>query len=172
MSENTQFFIALGSNIEPREGFLRAAREALRSVPHEQWAESPIYQSTPVGGPTGQSHYLNQVVSFHSAISAEDMLCLCKRIESRLGRIPRARWSQREIDLDILYRGTTLLNNEHIPLIIPHERIAERLFVLLPLHDLAPDWIDPRTGLSVRAMLNRLTQTFTPEAIDLWKGFA
>ncbi len=135
-----QAFIALGSNLEPRNGYLEKARALLQNIPHQNWMESTIRETNPIG-PAGQGKYLNQVVSFRTDLTALQLLHYCKGAELWLGRKPRGHWEEREIDLDLLYLGDQILQKER--LILPHPRIAERGFVLEPLNDLNPHWLDP-----------------------------
>lgn len=148
-----QTYIALGSNIEPRSERLAAARSLLQGISEGGWQESSIHETEPVG-PAGQGTYLNQVVGFLCSRSALQILHFCKGAETILGRKRRGRWEAREIDLDLLYLGSIT----HIgpSLTLPHPRISERLFVLKPLNELAPDWMDPVTGHPIRQMLQSL----------------
>ena len=161
--DTEQVFIALGSNLEPRREKLAAARRLLQGISCGEWQESSIRETEPVG-PPGQGPYLNQVVSFQSDWTAHRILYFCKGVEIVLGRKPRGHWQSREIDLDLLYCGSQIHKAPNLNL--PHLRIAERRFVLEPLCDIAPDWQDPRTHLSTRAMLDRLCapSPFSPEA--------
>jgi len=142
-------FISLGTNIEPREERLAAARNALKSEEPLNWQESKIYETEPWGEPN-QAKFLNQVVGFNSEKTPQQLLELCKSIEQKLGRQKREKWKEREIDLDLLYCGNEVLESENLT--IPHPYIAQREFVLKPLCDIAPDFIDPKTGLSIKEM--------------------
>lgn len=146
-------YIALGSNLEPRAEHLARARQLLQSICEGDWTESSIHETEPVG-PPGQGPYLNQVVGFRSSRSAHQLLHFCKGAEIVLGRKPRGRWEAREIDLDLLYCGTALRTGSSLTL--PHPRISERAFVLKPLSEIAPEWVDPLHGITVRQMLQNL----------------
>jgi len=139
--------ISLGTNIEPREERLAAARNALKSEEPLNWQESKIYETEPWGEPD-QAKFLNQVVGFNSAKTPQQLLELCKNIEQKLGRQKRDKWKEREIDLDLLYCGNEILESESLT--IPHPHIAQREFVLKPLCDIAPNFIDPKSGLSIK----------------------
>lgn len=151
--ESQQTYIALGSNLEPRTEHLAAARSLLKSISEGNWQESSIHETAPVG-PAGQGPYLNQVVGFQSSRNALQLLHFCKGAETVLGRKPRGRWESREIDLDLLYHGSATRKGQSLTL--PHPRIAEREFVLKPLSEIAPQWIDPIHGISVLQMLHNL----------------
>lgn len=126
----------------------------LHKVAVDGWMESPVYETPPVG-PEGQGPYLNQVVSFMYSGDSERLLNYLKGSEFILGRKPRGHWNSREIDLDLLYFGSEV--RQGIPT-LPHPQIVNRQFVLVPLNDIAPDWKDPRTGLSVATLLANLLE--------------
>jgi 2-amino-4-hydroxy-6-hydroxymethyldihydropteridine diphosphokinase len=148
-----QVFISLGTNIEPREERLAMARELLRTQEPLDWQESKIYETEP-WGEASQAKFLNQAVGFQSERTPHELLKLCKDIEEKMGRQKRGKWKEREIDLDILYCGFFITNDENLTL--PHPYIAQREFVLKPLCNIAPDFIDPQSGKSVREMLVQL----------------
>jgi 2-amino-4-hydroxy-6-hydroxymethyldihydropteridine diphosphokinase len=148
-----QVFISLGTNIEPREERLAQARELLRTEEPLDWQESGIYETEPWGEPS-QAKFLNQAVGFQSERTPHEILKFCKDIEEKMGRQKRDKWKEREIDLDILYCGFCIATDENLTL--PHPRIAQREFVLKPLCNIAPDFIDPQSGKSVREMLAQL----------------
>lgn len=126
----------------------------LRKVSAGGWKESPIYETPPVG-PEGQGPYLNQVVSFWYSGTAERLLNYLKGSEFVLGRKPRGHWNSREIDLDLLYFGSQV--SRDVPT-LPHPQIVNRQFVLVPLNDVDPEWIDPQTGKRVAVLLANLLQ--------------
>lgn len=152
MNAPARVFIALGSNISPRGERLSRARDLLRAISAGGWKESPIYETPPVG-PEGQGPYLNQVVSFWTTRDPMRVLHFCKGAEIWLGRKPRSRWNSREIDMDLLYHGAAVQNK---PPVLPHPQLHLRQFVLVPLCDLDPDWMDPLRAQSVRTLLDGL----------------
>ena len=132
-------FLGLGSNLGDRQGNLLAAVQMLR-----QWASieqiSSLYETDPVGL-EDQPRFLNCAVRIKTDLDPRGLLTALKEIERRVGRRPRGRWGPREIDLDILFYGDLILVEDD--LIIPHPRAHERLFVLRPLSDIAPELIHP-----------------------------
>ena len=125
--------LALGSNLDDRR---RTLREAVDSLPGVV-ALSGLYETEPVGGPPGQARFLNLVVAIESDASPRQLLGMCHRIESAAGRVRGERWGPRTLDVDILWiDGETI---DEPDLSIPHPRMFERRFVLVPLHDVAPD---------------------------------
>jgi len=148
-----QIFISLGTNIEPREQRLADARLALKFEEPLNWQESKIYETEPWGEPS-QAKFLNQAIGFNSKKTPQQLLELCKNIEQKLGRQKREKWREREIDLDLLYCENEILESENLTL--PHPYIAQREFVLKPLCDIAPDFTDPKSKLSIKEMLNAI----------------
>ena len=112
------------------------------------WLESPIYETPPVG-PEGQGPYFNQVVSFWYDGEPKRLLNYLKGSELVLGRKPR------EIDLDLLYFGNKVMAGRPT---IPHVEIPNRQFVLVPLNDIAPDWVDPLSNVTVKELLSQLLE--------------
>ena len=147
--------LGLGSNLGDRRGHLEAALAALAAAPSVRVvAVSTFIETEPVGGPPGQPNYLNGAVVIETDLAPRALLALVKGIERDLGRREGPRWGPREIDLDILLCGDAVL--ESADLTIPHARLRERRFVLAPLSEIAPDAVDPVTGLTVRRLLARL----------------
>jgi 2-amino-4-hydroxy-6-hydroxymethyldihydropteridine diphosphokinase len=145
-------FVALGSNIAPRGAHLASAREMLRKISVGGWMESPVYETPPVG-PAGQGPYFNQVVSFWYTRGKYSLLYYLKGTELFLGRKPRGHWEAREIDLDLLYYGDVIASGRPT---LPHPEAADRQFVLVPLCDIAPEWVDPVTDKTMQQMLAEL----------------
>lgn len=147
-------FVGLGSNVGDRLIHLRRAVAALGALPGTRVVKtSPVYETSPVG--PRQKDFLNAVVELSTAAGPADLLWALKLVERALGRKRRKKWGPREIDLDILYHGQTVLKQGGLR--VPHPRRAERLFVLRPLADLAPRWRDPLLKATVSALLGRLT---------------
>lgn len=149
-----QVFIALGTNIPDRCDHLNAGRRMLKKIASGRWQESPVYETPPVG-PSGQGPYFNQVVGFSYSGTPTQLLYFLKGAEFILGRKDRGHWCAREIDLDLLYFGNEVCTG--IPT-VPHSQIPNRQFVLVPLNDIAPEWIDPRESRMVKDLLNDLLQ--------------
>ncbi len=140
--------IALGSNLGDRDKALREALERLL-----EWVEieavSSFYETEPVGY-VDQPLFLNAVCIGTTDCSPHQLLAVCKGIEAAMGRVPGPRWGPRPIDLDLLFYDDLCLEEEALTL--PHPRMAERAFVLIPLAEIAPGWTHPRLGRTAAAL--------------------
>lgn len=141
-------YLALGSNLGDR---LANLKEAIAALPPqmEVKAKSSVYE-TPPWGYENQSKFLNQVIKAKTYLDPEPLLKHLKRLEVALGRKESFPNGPRLIDMDILFYDDLVLNSP--ALVIPHPRLHERGFVLLPLMDIAPDLIHPVNKKSVREM--------------------
>ncbi|GAG93713.1 unnamed protein product, partial [marine sediment metagenome] len=162
--------LSLGSNLGNREKNLNAARERLTKV-IERMRMSRIYETEPLYV-TNQPLFLNAVISGFAALSCFDLLDLIKTIEKQMGRNRDHELANgpRTLDIDILLFGKTVLNTDR--LIIPHPKIGERMFVLIPLIELDPEIKNPATGISYSESLNKITEqgvyTYDPKHYNLF----
>lgn len=131
-------FVALGSNLGDRWGHLRAALAGLPGVV----GVSGVYETEPVGGPAGQPPYLNAVVELDTALLPGQLLEVGQALEAAAGRVRAERWGPRTLDVDVLLVGDLVVDEPDLA--VPHPRMWERAFVLIPLHDLAPDLVAER----------------------------
>jgi 2-amino-4-hydroxy-6-hydroxymethyldihydropteridine diphosphokinase len=148
-------YLALGTNLGRRLDNLRAALQGLAPTV-QLLSASPVYE-TPPWGYLDQPAFLNQVIHASTALLPLDLLGFLKRMEERLGRRPSVHYGPRLIDLDILLYDD--LQIETPALTIPHPRLAERAFVLVPLADLAPDLLPPGSTLTVSEMLAQVDRS-------------
>lgn len=147
-----EVFIALGSNLGDRAANLRAAQAAMAPSVTIQ-ARSAVYETDPQYV-LDQPAFLNMAVKGTTRLGPNALLRRLKKIEAELGRRPSRRFGPRLIDLDILYYEDKVINDE--ALILPHPRIAEREFVLVPLSDIAPCHRHPVTRQTTMEMLKAL----------------
>ena len=131
-------FIGLGSNLGDRRAYLRAAVDQLQAT-GDVAAVSPLYETDPVGGPSGQQDYLNLVVELRTADSPRTLLERCRALESAADRERAERWGPRTLDADVLWVEDEVVDEPDLT--VPHPRMWERRFVLAPLADLAPDLV-------------------------------
>jgi 2-amino-4-hydroxy-6-hydroxymethyldihydropteridine diphosphokinase len=150
MKEHT-VYLALGSNLGDRLGNLKEAIAAL-TPQMDVTARSSVYE-TPPWGYEDQPKFLNQVVKATTYLEPQPLLKHLKRLEIALGRQESFRNGPRLIDLDLLFYDDLILNSD--ALILPHPRLHERGFVLLPLMDIAPDLVHAVTKQRVREMAAR-----------------
>ncbi len=155
-------FIALGTNLGDRLANLRAAIESL--APDVRVInESTIYE-TPPWGYTDQPAFLNMVIEAVTSLGPRALLVYLKKREDELGRVKLFRNGPRQIDLDILFYDDLILDEENLT--IPHPRLHERGFVLVPLADLTLDLQHPILKKSVRALLDEVdTSEITPFSV-------
>jgi 2-amino-4-hydroxy-6-hydroxymethyldihydropteridine diphosphokinase len=147
----TAAHIALGSNLGDRAANLRTALEMLaQTAGISITAVSAIYETAPVGGPE-QDPYLNTCAALVTELTPARLLLVMLDIEEKMGRVRKVRWGPRIIDLDLLLYGTTIMNTPLLEL--PHPRMSERDFVLIPLADIAPDQNIPGLNRTVAMIL-------------------
>jgi 2-amino-4-hydroxy-6-hydroxymethyldihydropteridine diphosphokinase len=151
--------IALGSNLGDREANLAFGLSALPGfITHLR--QSTWHDTTPVGVPPDQPRYLNGVVVGETSLSARELLDRLLAIEEAAGRTRPSPLAPRTLDLDLILFADKKI--EEPGLSVPHPRFRERLFVLEPLAEVAPDWIDPVTGLSISDLLQRARRSLRP----------
>jgi 2-amino-4-hydroxy-6-hydroxymethyldihydropteridine diphosphokinase len=156
MSAPPVVFLGLGSNVGDREANLARARERLAGRGFHESAASALYETEPVGGPP-QGAFLNQAIGGGEELAAPALLEACLTIEHELGRVRRERNGPRTLDLDILIYGDLVSD---VPgLQIPHPRLHERRFVLVPLAEIAASFRHPVLGASVGELLARCPDT-------------
>ncbi len=150
-------YLGLGANLGDRTRAIRAGIEALGELGVRPVALSSIYES-PAKYISDQPDFFNCVGRFETTLTPEELLEACQEVERRLGRQDRERFGPREIDIDILiYEGDAVEE-----LSIPHPSIAERLFVLKPLAQIAPDLEVPGRG-AVTDLLRRAERSLPQE---------
>ena len=143
-------FLGLGSNIGDRKNNIQQTISKIEHCIGEIAAQSSLYK-TAAWGKTDQSYFINQVIKISTPLSPIDLLDQVLRVERQRGRIRKEKWGARSIDIDILFYGSEII--ELPRLLIPHPFIAERRFVLAPMHELAPDFLHPVFERTIRELL-------------------
>ena len=150
-------YLGIGSNIGDRLRNLSEAVHRLDGITGIHVRNiSPVYETVPVGGPE-QPDYLNAVVGIVTDLKAAELLASCLGIEKDMGRTGTVRYGPRNIDIDIEFYGQDIIKTT--ALTVPHPRMHERAFVLRPLSDIAPDFVHPVLGLTVKELLTRVDET-------------
>jgi len=154
MSEPVVVYLGLGSNMGNRQDNLDKAIGFL-SQRLRVGKVSSVYETEPVGNPN-QPRFLNLVCQVYTTLAPRELLNLAKGIESKLGRVPSQSNAPRPIDIDILFYGDQVIETPE--LVIPHPRLVERAFVLVPLAEITPDLRHPVIGKPIEELL-RVTGT-------------
>jgi 2-amino-4-hydroxy-6-hydroxymethyldihydropteridine diphosphokinase len=159
-----QAFIGFGSNQGNAVQTCLEAIQCLRNHARVRVLErSSLYRTAPLLF-TDQPWFINGVVLSETDLSPKDLLDLLHRIESYFGRTRQIRWGPRTLDLDLLAFGDLQIN---LPsLTIPHPRLHERRFVLVPLLEIDPDWVHPTLNVSGRDLLKRIEDDMAEQELE------
>ena len=152
MSSPVPVAIALGSNLGDSVATVTAATDAINAIPGiTVTARSPLYKTAPIGPP--QPDYINACLTAQTTLPPRVLLQTLLDIEHQFGRVRQERWGARSLDLDLLLYSDRTLN---LPgLTVPHPRLHHRAFVLIPLTDVASDWVHPQLCQSIEQIAQR-----------------
>ena len=148
--------LSLGSNIGNKEENLRKARELLTKNNVAITNYSSLYHTEPIGY-TDQDNFYNQILQITTKYSPIELLKVINKIETELGRERIFKNSPRTIDIDIICYNKEIVNNDK--LIIPHLEYKNRKFVLEPLAEIMPDFRDPESGVIIKKLIDKCTDT-------------
>jgi 2-amino-4-hydroxy-6-hydroxymethyldihydropteridine diphosphokinase len=157
-------YLGLGANLGDRRATLEAARAGLAAVAAID-ACSALYETPPWGG-VEQPPFLNAVCRARTALAPRALLAAAQALERDLGRVPSVRWGPRAVDIDILLYDALVYADE--ALVIPHPRLAERAFVLVPLCDLAPDLRHPTLHQTLAALAAAQPAAEIKQIVNRW----
>ncbi len=163
----SQCLISFGSNLGSRDSLISEAARIIADSPLvDCLLTSRLFETPPIGGPSGQEPFLNAVAAFETDGSARQILEMLQSTEQRLGRERKRRWDARSIDLDVVLHGQ--LVGGGTGLIVPHPRYTARQFVLQPACDVAGHYRDPRFGWTITELTEHLNAA--PASIALTGG--
>ena len=134
-------YLAIGSNIGKRKRNLNKSISYIKSNVGKIYKSSKIYESEPWGFKK-QNYFLNQIILVETKLTPLELLNKCKEIEKKMGRKINIKWRERNIDIDILYYNSDIIDEKLLK--IPHPHIEKRKFVLIPLNELDEDYIHPK----------------------------
>ena len=157
-------FIGSGSNLGNREQQLSRALEWIKAEVGQVLQESAIYQTSPWGG-IDQPDYLNQVWQIRTMLDPFRLMTALLNLEKRANRERVQRWGARTLDLDLLFFDDYQIRTDFLSL--PHPRLQDRNFVLIPLAEIAPDWSHPVLQKTVKALMQ---DSPDKEVVRLWAG--
>ncbi len=147
-----KYYLSLGSNLGDREKNLKRALSLLKEEGIEIMRTSSLYETQPVDVPS-QPWFINQVVGIDAEIEPKNLLILIKGIEKELGRVRRSPKGPRVIDIDILLAEEKVIRTRE--LCVPHPRLSERNFVLIPFAEIAPEAVHPLLNESIQNLLKK-----------------
>lgn len=151
----SQCLVSFGSNLGTRESAIaQAARDLAGRSKVANFRASRLYETPPIGGPSGQEPFLNGVAAFDTDADACEVLGWLQDLEDRLGRLRKQRWGARAIDLDVVLHGNLIGGASDLT--VPHPRYTARRFVLKPACDVAAEYRDPRFGWSIGRLARHL----------------
>jgi 2-amino-4-hydroxy-6-hydroxymethyldihydropteridine diphosphokinase len=151
-----QVLLSLGANLgSPLETLSRAIELIGTHILHNVRVSS-FYETAPVGF-ADQPAFINVALIGTTQMCAADIHAACKDLEQQLGRQHRQQWHEREIDIDVILVGSELYDHNNVT--VPHKRMHERMFVLLPACEVAPDMVCPRTDKPLSQLLAECTDT-------------
>jgi 2-amino-4-hydroxy-6-hydroxymethyldihydropteridine diphosphokinase len=133
-------YLIIGGNMGDRLALIQETVDRIDAKIGSILKKSRIYE-TAAWGKTDQPSFLNQVLYVHTSLTVFETLALCLEIEKQLGRVRGQKWESRLVDIDILYFNDDVVNQPNVK--IPHAHLQDRRFVLVPLCEIAPDYIHP-----------------------------
>lgn len=144
-------YLGLGSNKGERISYIKKALSEIGKIENTRIVKSSSIYETEPWGVEDQDDYLNSAVELETSLDPENLLKELKNIERKTGRTGNKKWSEREIDIDLLFYGDEIIDNEFMN--VPHSQIENRKFVLIPMNEIAPEFIHPVLKKSITDLL-------------------
>jgi 2-amino-4-hydroxy-6-hydroxymethyldihydropteridine diphosphokinase len=158
-------YLGIGSNLgDPAENCRKALERIAGCGSVRVLRKSSLYRTEPVGV-ADQPWFVNAAIEVRTSLEAHALFDLLQGIETEMGRVRLQKWGPRTIDLDILFYDQAIIRDE--VLVVPHPELHKRRFVLEPLNEIAPYLIHPLYGISVKGLLDRLSDPGVVERIEL-----
>jgi 2-amino-4-hydroxy-6-hydroxymethyldihydropteridine diphosphokinase len=164
MQSEKPVYLLLGSNLGDRLRVMHAASDMLEKTVGKITAMSSVYETAP-WGVLEQPSFLNQVLELHTTLTPEEILRLVLEIEHELGRVRYERWGARVIDIDILFFSSEVLDTARLT--VPHPRLHERRFTMIPLVEIIPFFMHPVLKKSLSELL---TECEDASEVHLFSG--
>lgn len=161
-SQVIDVYLLLGSNLGNKKQHINQAGEGIKKEIGEITAGSALYKTAP-WGKTDQPDFINQAIKVATFLTPQQVLDQIFHIEKSLGRERTAHWGSRVIDIDILFYGNEVVNDPRLT--IPHPHLHNRAFALLPLLEIAPEFIHPVFKQSIRQLRTKLSDNLSVEEI-------
>jgi 2-amino-4-hydroxy-6-hydroxymethyldihydropteridine diphosphokinase len=156
-------YLLIGGNLGDRSGYLNEAISKIASLCGSIKQLSAVYESE-AWGDLNQPNYLNQAIELHTELNAHDLLKSTQLIEQALGRVRDKEFGSRTLDIDILYFNDSIIQDTLLT--IPHPRISERQFVLIPMNEIAKMLYDPVLKMTIHEILSVCKDKLS---VDLYK---